>query len=162
MPENGVLVDTKLRLLMANVTMVMAPVPIASCAVATVGASLAKLPRSISHATVKQTAYVTASNSSENNCARSGFSPKFRDITNCQCNEATSSASTNARAAIYMPSRLPVPAPNKIIAHMPANASSIPMTQNQMGITPSKYWIAIIAGRPISPTAIVRRSGTRR
>lgn len=61
-----------------------------------------------------------------------------------------------------MPSRLPVPAPNKIIAHMPANASSIPMIQNQMGITPSKYWIAIIAGRPISPTAIVRRSGTRR
>ena len=66
------------------------------------------------------------------------------------------------RAVIYRPSRLPVPAPSRIVAYMQANASSIPMIQNQIGILPSKYCTATSDANPAALTMIDRRSGTRR
>jgi hypothetical protein len=84
------------------------------------------------------------------------------NATICQCSDATSSASTNARAVMYSPSRLPVPAPNRIVRYMQPKASSMPTIQNQIGILPSKYCTATIAGRPTALTMMERRNGTRR
>ena len=84
------------------------------------------------------------------------------NVTICQCSDATSSASTNARAVMYSPSRLPVPAPNRIVRYMQPKASSMPTIQNQIGILPSKYCTATIAGRPTALTMMERRNGTRR
>ena len=50
------LVETKLRLLIAKVTMVIATVATASCAVTPVGSSELKLPRSAIHASAKHAA----------------------------------------------------------------------------------------------------------
>ena len=71
------------------------------------------------------------------------------NVTICQCSDATNSASTNARTVIYRPSRLPVPAPSRIVAYMQANASSMPIIQNQIGILPSKYCTAVSSSSAI-------------
>ena len=84
------------------------------------------------------------------------------NVTICQCSDATNSASTNARAVMYRPSRLPVPAPSRIVAYMQAKASSMPIIQNQIGILPSKYCTAISSSSPAALTMIDRWSGTRR
>ena len=54
-------VDTKLKLLMANVTIIMAIVAIAAEAVGKVGVVWLKLLRSTSQAKLKHNAYVTTS-----------------------------------------------------------------------------------------------------
>ena len=84
------------------------------------------------------------------------------NVTICQCSDATNSANTNARAVMYRPSRLPVPAPSRIVAYMQAKASSMPIIQNQIGILPSKYCTAISSSSPAALTMIDRWSGTRR
>lgn len=84
------------------------------------------------------------------------------NVTICQCSDATSSASTNARAVMYSPSRLPVPAPNRIVRYMQPKASSMPTIQNQIGMLPSKYCTAMSAASPIALTTTERRGGTRR
>lgn len=60
------------------------------------------------------------------------------------------------------PFALAVPAPNRIVRYMQPKASSMPTIQNQIGILPSKYCTATIAGRPTALTMMERRNGTRR
>ena len=51
---------------------------------------------------------------------------------------------------------------SRIVAYMQANASSMPIIQNQIGILPSKYCTAVSSSSPVALTMIDRWSGTRR